>query len=245
MRNKGGRALRLGVLGLVGLALAGCSMLGPRQGAPELFLFYAPGDATVTAKVVGIKANLYVWDWGDGTEEETTEATAAHTYAQLGAYTVRVTVIRLTTLGSGAPGPGTKPGREVVAELSGLVDLRPAVVLSSIAVAVLNPPPWYDPKTWPEDAFPAGCSLEVTPVLVHHRPGGPEPTRAVWTVFREGQFHLQVTGLPAVIPYDSLYVGGCRTNYARYVIHVAVFMSDGTTLTGSRSIRICAPNGCR
>lgn len=245
MRNKGGRALRLGVLGLIGLALAGCAPWVPRQGEPELILVYAPGSFSVSARVVGINGDLYIWNWGDGPDEETTTGTATHTYAQLGVYTVRVTVIRLASLGSGTPGPGTKPGREVVAELSGIVDLRPAVVLSSIAITVLNPPPWYDPRTWPEDAFPSSCSLEVTPVFERYRPGGPEPTRAVWTVFREGQFHLQVTGIPAVIPFEALYVGGCGVSYARYEIYVTVFMSDGTTLTGSRSIRICAPNGCR
>lgn len=244
MTRQGGRALGGGVLGLLVLALAGCGLYAPRQSEPELILSYAPGALTITARVVGISGDLYIWDWGDGVTQEGTVSSATHTYDRTSLYTVRVTVAKLGTVGSGAPGPGTVPGRVVLAELSAVADLRPSLELTGIAITVLSPPSWYDPNTWPEDAFPAGCSLEVMPVLARHRADAAEPTRAVWTVFREGRFHLQVTGLPAVIPYDALYTAGCGANYAYYQIQVSLFMSDGSILSGSRTIRVCSPQGC-
>ncbi|MCS7240964.1 MAG: PKD domain-containing protein, partial [Candidatus Bipolaricaulota bacterium] len=202
------------------------------------------GSLAVAARVEGIRGAAYRWDWGDGAKEETSQPTAAHTYASLGVYVITVDVLDLGQGGDGGPGPGNQVVPVVKATLSAVVDLRPTIELIGIHVMVIDPPNWYDPQKWPENCFPASCSLKLSSVLRINRPGAPQPTRAVWTIFQGDTFHFQGEGDPFIFPYDKFIGPGCGGGRKEYRIQLVLFLSDGSILQTVKVIYACPPNGC-
>lgn len=228
--------------------LAGALLLGgcwPRPAAePTLLVLAARGSTTITVKILNVDADLFRYSWGDGASEESGSPQASHTYAAYGVYTVTVEAYAEVFGGNGQPGPGQTPTLRLLCTLHGVVDIRPAVELQGIHVHPLSPPPWYDPDRWPADCYPASVSLELFPVLARHVPDAPQPTRAVWYVYREGMFLGMLEGLPAVLPYDWFLGPSCRAGRTAYEIRLALFLSDGTLLTARHTVYACPPAGC-
>ena len=244
----------LAIAGALPLLLTGCTggWFGPQPAGPEPTLVVEiVADTTVTAWITHpiMRADVYTWDWGDGTPEDETRATqVTHRYENPGLYVLSVRAYRREQGDGPTPGlPGSgQTSLVLLRELVAVVDLRPPIEIRGIHVAVLAPPYWYNPTTWPQDCYPGGCSLELSLVVMENDPRV-RITHVNWYI-RDGQTYELVSfghGERFVVDGERFLPGGCHGPMRMpYVIHVVAFLNNGASKAYVHTIYACSSRGC-
>jgi len=235
-------------IALAALALSGCLNTGGSVN-PELRVRYGEDRHQVAFEVVGGKAVKYVWDFGDGTTEETTVGSTTHQYQELKEYLVVLKGYGKMNSGDGGPGPGVTDPERLAFELHVFVDTRPAFEIIGFKVTVVDPVPWYVPgaPAWPEWYYPCNCQLRFELLYKRNRPEEADIMEVKWLIMDASQYSvIESAEGTEWIWYDATWEFQCTpcTGIPReYRVYVAVKLTNGDVVSFIHSIYACGPAG--
>jgi hypothetical protein len=234
---------------LSAIFLAGCLQLPATTDLPELMVRFGESRNTVIFEVKGARALRYLWDFGDGTKEETTVPKATHRYEAPGVYLVTVKGIGRGGTGDGGPGPGVINGEVVAFQLEAVVDTRPAIEIVGMRITPVNPPHWYAPGTpaWPNWHYPAATPLRFELLYVVNRHGEIGIKDVRWAILDAYGRFKKAASAYEWIWYEAAYEfipHSCPARPMEYRVYLNVIFTDGSEWKTSQSIWACPSGGC-